>query len=168
MLEQAPPSGHVMSEAAAFVGECPLVAHNAAFDRSFWCAELQRVGREATHSFACTMLLARRLYPESPNHRLGTLAALHRLPPAGRAHRALADAQTTAALWLRMQHDVMHRLALAAAPHALMRQLQQAVRGGSALRVPVPGVGGPTAAAMQVVAALGRERSVLADFPLPH
>jgi DNA polymerase-3 subunit epsilon len=129
MLDRAPPAERVMREVAAFVGDCPLVAHNAAFDRAFWCAELRRADREAGHRFACTMLLARRLYPESANHRLGTLAALHRLPDAGRAHRALADAQTTAHLLLQMQRDVMQRFALRAAPHELLMQLQRAPRG---------------------------------------
>jgi len=128
ILARAPPAARVMREVAAFVGERPLVAHNAAFDRSFWRAELQRAGRDAPHRFACTMLLARRLYPESANHRLGTLAALHRLPAAGRAHRALADAETTANLLLQMQRDVMLRFALTSAPHALLAKLQRAPR----------------------------------------
>jgi DNA polymerase III subunit epsilon len=128
MLECAPPSGRVMREVAAFVGDSPLVAHNAAFDRSFWCAELRRVDRATAHRFACTMLLARRLYPNSPNHRLGTLAALHQLPAAGRAHRALADARTTASLLLHMQRDVMRRFDLTGAPHELLLKLQRAPR----------------------------------------
>jgi DNA polymerase III subunit epsilon len=126
MLARAPPAERVMREVAAFVGDCPLVAHNAAFDRSFWCAELERAGREPAPSFACTMLLARRLYPQSANHRLATLAALHGIPAAGRAHRALADAQTAANLWLRMQHDVMRRFGLQRASHRLLMQLQRA------------------------------------------
>ncbi len=132
MLERAPPAERVMREVAAFVGESPLVAHNAAFDRLFWCAELRRADGDPAHPFACTLLLARRLYPDSPNHRLGTLAALHRLPSAGRAHRALADAQTTANLLLLMQRDVMQRFALPAAPHPLLMQLQRTARSGLA------------------------------------
>ena len=130
MLERAPPASQVMREVATFVGDGPLVAHNAAFDRAFWCAELQRAGREPTHAFACTLLLSRRLYPESPNHRLGTLAAWHRLPTAGRAHRALADAELTARLLLQLQHDVRQRYAVNAAPHALLMRLQRTARGG--------------------------------------
>ena len=132
MLERAPPAERVMREVAAFVGDCPLVAHNAAFDRAFWQAELQRADRAPQRPFACTLLLARRLYPESPNHRLGTLAALHRLASAGRAHRALADAQVTANLLLHMQCDVMRRYALPMAPHGLLMQIQRAARGGLA------------------------------------
>jgi DNA polymerase-3 subunit epsilon len=128
MLARAPPAARVMREVAAFVGARPLVAHNAAFDRSFWLAELQRAGCAAPHRFACTLLLARRLYPGCANHRLGTLAALHRLPTTGRAHRALADAQTTASLLLQMQCDVMQRFGLASAPHALLAKLQRVPR----------------------------------------
>ena len=96
MLAQAPPARAVMHEIARFTRGCPLVAHNAAFDRGFWRAELARAECDAdrAHAFACTMLLSRRLYPQAPNHRLGTLAALHALPSAGRAHRALVDAES--------------------------------------------------------------------------
>jgi DNA polymerase-3 subunit epsilon len=55
------------------------------------------------------MLLSRRLYPDAPNHRLGTLADWHGLPKSGRAHRALADAEMTAHLLLRMQADLRER-----------------------------------------------------------
>ncbi len=132
MLAAAPPAERVMREVASFVGDCPLVAHNAAFDRPFWCAELQRADCNAMHHFACTLLLARRLYPECPNHRLGTLAAWHHLPTAGRAHRALADAEVTAKLLLQMQRDVKLRFAAPAASHELLLQLQRAKRSGLA------------------------------------
>ncbi len=100
MLQTAPPARAVMHEVARFTKGCPLVAHNAAFDRGFWQAELERAECEpdAAHVFACTVLLSRRLYPHADNHRLGTLAKLHALPSAGRAHRALADAEVTAHL----------------------------------------------------------------------
>ena len=98
MVAAAPPAAEVMAEAARFVGDAPMAAHNASFDRRFWLAELQRLGRHgggggsatpaaANAPFACTMLLARRLYPDAPSHRLGALAQLHHLPSAGRAHR---------------------------------------------------------------------------------
>ena len=90
MLQTAPPARAVMHEVARFTRGCPLVAHNAAFDRGFWQAELERAECEpdAAHVFACTVLLSRRLYPHADNHRLGTLAKLHALPSAeiGRAH----------------------------------------------------------------------------------
>ena len=134
MLESAPPARAVMHEVARFTKGCPLVAHNAAFDRGFWQAELVRAECEpdTAHAFACTMLLSRRLYPHAENHRLGTLAQLHALPSAGRAHRALADAEVTAHLLMRMQRDVHERFAdeLGDRPvsHALLLRLQRAAR----------------------------------------
>ena len=134
MLAGAPPARAVMHEVMRFTRGCPLVAHNAAFDRGFWLAEAARADCEpdAAHRFACTLLLSRRLYPQAANHRLGTLAALHRLPDQGRAHRALADALTTAHLLLKLQQDLgeRHAAALAGRPvsHALLCKVQQAPR----------------------------------------
>jgi DNA polymerase III subunit epsilon len=134
MLATAPPAEAVMQEVAAFVGGAPLVAHNAAFDRGFWRAEMARADCHAAAdaAFACTLLLSRRLYPEAPNHRLGTLKAFHDLPDTGRAHRALADAEVTAHLLLKMQRDVERRfedvIGAAGATHELLVALQRSAR----------------------------------------
>ena len=78
------------------------------------------------------MLLSRRLYPHAENHKLGTLARLHALPSAGRAHRALADAEVTAHLLMRMQRDVAARFAEPLAggrvTHALLSSMQRTPR----------------------------------------
>ncbi|MDQ5898073.1 MAG: polymerase subunit epsilon [Pseudomonadota bacterium] len=106
MIADAPPAAEVMREAARFVGELPMAAHNAAFDRRFWQAELALAGLEAPHDFICTVMLSRRLYPDAPSHRLGELADYHGLPTTGQAHRALADAEMAAHLLGRMQADL--------------------------------------------------------------
>jgi DNA polymerase-3 subunit epsilon len=124
MVAAAPPACEVMAQALRFVGSTPMVAHNAPFDRGFWQAELARAGCEAAQPFACTVRLSRRLYPQAPNHQLGTLARFHRLPSAGRAHRALADAQVTAALLLRIQQDLRERWGVAAPGHDFLLALQ--------------------------------------------
>ncbi len=130
MLADAPPVGKVMREVADFVGDHPLVAHNAAFDRSFWDAELARAGRVRVQPFACTLLLARRLFPQAPSHRLGSLARHVGLPPAGRAHRALADAEMAAGLWLRIERELAGRLRRSAVEHATLCALQKVPRKG--------------------------------------
>ncbi len=106
MLEEAPPAGQVMEHFAGFIGRHPLVAHNASFDRRFLDAELARIGRCRGQEFACSMMLARRIYPEAPNHRLETLVRFKGLAGDGLFHRALADAEKTAQLWLRMASDL--------------------------------------------------------------
>ena len=128
MVQAAPPASQVMAEAAAFVGDVPMVAHNAAFDRKFWQAELARLDRPAPHPFACTVMLSRRLYPEAPNHKLGTLADFHGLPRTGRAHRALADAEMAAALLTQIQTDLQRHHGIAQPDHMLLMSLQQCPR----------------------------------------
>ena len=128
MVAAAPPAQVVMREAAAFVGARPMVAHNAAFDRQFWRSELAHCGLQASNDFACTLLLSRRLYPDAPNHKLGTLAQWFNLPVSGRAHRALADAEVAAHLLARMQHDLEKRHGCSRADSALLMALQRVAK----------------------------------------
>lgn len=128
MVEAAPPAETVMREAARFVGDVPMVAHNASFDRRFWMAELARAGVDAPHPFACTVLLSRRLYPEAPSHKLGSLVDFFRLPRTGQAHRALADAEMAAELLGRIQHDLRARHGVGAPDHAFLMGLQRCTR----------------------------------------
>jgi DNA polymerase III subunit epsilon len=141
MLREAPPAAQVMREVAAFTRGLPLVAHNAAFDRSFWQAEMAQAGLapDPAHTFACTLLLARRLWPEAPNHKLGTLEQWAGLSRDGRAHRALSDADVTAQLLVRLQQHIecQHAAVLGDRPvdHGLLCELQrisprQLARGG--------------------------------------
>lgn len=134
MIESAPPASEVMAEAARFVGDAPLVAHNASFDRRFWAAELERLGPDApaANPFACTMLLSRRLYPEARSFKLGSLAAFHDLSFSGRAHRAMADAEVAAALLARIRRDLERRYDAPDVPHELL------VRVGQAPKAKVP------------------------------
>jgi len=130
MVQAAPPAAEVMAHAARFVQDVPLVAHNASFDQRFWAAELARVGMDARpgKAFACTMLLSRRLYPQAGSYRLGSLASFHSLPCAGRAHRAMADAEVAAALLSRIQEDIQREYEVDAAPHELLVKLQRCQR----------------------------------------
>jgi len=128
MVRAAPPVAKVMREVADFVGAHPLVAHNASFDRRFWDAELGRVGRARVQEFACTMLLARRLCPEAPNHKLGTLVEFLGVPVAGRFHRALADAEMAAGLLARLEEALERRFGLGPVTHEMLCDLQASSR----------------------------------------
>lgn len=148
MLADAPPARAVMHEVMRFTRGCPLVAHNAAFDRAFWHAEAGRAECEGdpAHAFACTLLLARRIYPDAPNHRLGTLARLHRLPSAGRAHRALADAEVTAHLLMRLHADIAAAVAGGPVGHAQLCEWQRLPRAKVAQRLSSAGRSTPSSA----------------------
>ena len=43
MVRKAPPAAEVMRDVADFVGDTPLVAHNASFDRRFWDADANKI-----------------------------------------------------------------------------------------------------------------------------
>ncbi len=136
MISAAPPAHEVMAQAARFVGDAPLVAHNASFDRRFWSAELGRLGLDdgapgATaggNPFACTLLLSRRLYPEAGSFRLGSLAAFHGIGFSSQAHRAMADADVTAQLWARICRDMERRYDVVDVPHSFLVTVGQTAR----------------------------------------
>lgn len=135
MIAAAPPAAEVMASLADFTRGCAMVAHNASFDRGFWQHEMRLAGQapDPAHRFACTVLLSRRLFEEAPGHRLGKLADWLGISFQGQAHRALADAQVTAQLLIRLQQRVAERFGaeLAGLPvsHALLAELQMAKAG---------------------------------------
>jgi DNA polymerase-3 subunit epsilon len=117
-----------------------VVAHNARFDLGF-------LPFLATNPVLCTLRLARRLV-DVPSYRNEALREFLRLEvpgPAGRAHRAGADAEVTAALLLELLHryergpyepTVRALLAMVARPVALARFAFGAHRGKTVPEVP--------------------------------
>ena len=128
MVASAPDAAQVMLQASRFVGAAPLVAHNAAFDRRFWQAELAQAGLAAPQPFICTLLLSRRLYPQATSHKLGSLVDYHGLARTGQAHRALADAEMAAELLGQIRHDLRTRHGVATPDHALLMALQRCAK----------------------------------------
>lgn len=125
MLLDAPGCSEVMGRFADFISDHNLVAHNASFDRRFLDSELGMIQRKYPGRFACSMLVARRLYPNAPNHKLGTLVGYRSISTEGVFHRALADSEMTARLWLRMLDDIRRRYGLSAISFDLMRELSR-------------------------------------------
>ncbi|ARU87245.1 PolC-type DNA polymerase III [Pseudomonas sp. M30-35] len=125
MLRDAPPAAQVMNEVADFVGDIPLMAHNAAFDQKFWDAELALVRRKRVQPFACSLLLSRRLLPQAPSHKLGNLNRWAQLPSTGQAHRALADAEMAANLTCFMSALLRERHGISEITHELFCALQK-------------------------------------------
>jgi len=123
MLFKAPPVKDVMRSLAKFLSQHHLVAHNASFDSKFLDAEFSRISYKRNNEFACSMLAARRIYQEAPNHKLETLVRYKKLKTDGTHHRALADAEMTAHLWLRMISDIKTDYGLKQVSFQLMQQL---------------------------------------------
>jgi DNA polymerase-3 subunit epsilon len=125
MIRKAPKAAEVMQEVCDFVGDYPLVAHNASFDCKFWDAELARINRTRPQGFVCSMLLSRRLFPQAPSHKLGTLVEYANLRVAGRYHRALADAEMAASLLDRLEGELRGRFKVSNVSHELLRKIQR-------------------------------------------
>jgi len=106
MLRTAPSCDEVMAAFSEFIADENLIAHNASFDKRFLDAELERINCSYSGEFACSLLVARRLIPDAPSHKLGELVRYKNIENNGVFHRALADAQMTAHLWLRMVEDL--------------------------------------------------------------
>ena len=129
MVHSAPSAGEVMRDVSGFVGDMPIVAHNASFDAKFWDAELARIQRRRQQDFVCSLLLSRRLLPLAPSHKLGVLVDYANLPVAGRYHRALADAEMAASLLLRLEDELRLRHQVSKVSVDLLRQIQRASKG---------------------------------------
>ena len=123
MVQDSPPAAEVMLNFAEFIGNTPLVAHNASFDRRFLNSEFDRIGLRRKENFGCSMLISRRVYPDSPNHKLETLVRYKKLLTDGTFHRALADAEMTAHLWVAMADDLRSFYGFETVPFVLMRDL---------------------------------------------
>lgn len=72
-------------------GDHVLIAHNVKFDRPLIEPHMNIVAQ------CDTLVLARRMLPDSPDHKLGTLSAYCGLPET-LAHRALGDCRTVLSL----------------------------------------------------------------------
>lgn len=106
----------VADEFLAFIGDAPLVIHNAGFDHAFICAELKRAARTpiARERLIDTLLLARRKHPAGPN-RLDDLCSRYGIDNSRRTkHGALLDAEILAEVYVELIGARQAQLGLAA------------------------------------------------------
>lgn len=97
MVKNAPEVEQVMPELIRFVGDSAIVAHNANFDYKF-------IQNYSNNSFTKnkvidTVPIGRRLYPELPNHKLGTIARHIGITEDG-FHRAEFDCECCAKIYM--------------------------------------------------------------------
>lgn len=88
----------------AFLGDAPLVIHNAAFDLGFINAELEHTGRPpiARERLIDTLLIARRKHPGGSN-RLDDLCVRYAIDNSRRTkHGALLDAELLAEVYVEL------------------------------------------------------------------
>ncbi len=103
-LKDKPLFADAADELIAFLGDAPLVIHNAAFDIGFLNAELERAGRAliARERMVDTLLIARRKHPGGAN-RLDDLCARYAIDNSRRTkHGALLDAELLAEVYVEL------------------------------------------------------------------
>jgi len=129
-LRDKPPFAEVAEELIAFIGDAPLVAHNAMFDLGFLNAELERAGRIAVgrDRLIDTLLIARRKFPGGSN-RLDDLCARFGIDNSRRTkHGALLDAEILAEVYLDLIDARQAQLGLVATVMGGLRAGAQRVR----------------------------------------
>jgi DNA polymerase III subunit epsilon len=100
-LRDKPVFSAVVDEFLAFVGEAPLIIHNAEFDMRFLNAELARLGKAplSMERVTDTLALARKKHPSQPNS-LDALCDRYRIDRSRRIkHGALLDAEILAEVY---------------------------------------------------------------------
>lgn len=111
----------IVDEFLDFIGDAPLVAHNAAFDQAFINAELARCARTApaAERFIDTLLIARKKFPGA-SCSLDALAKRYQLDRYGfdlaarkgpGGHGALIDARILAEVYLQLNGGREQRFA---------------------------------------------------------
>lgn len=125
----------IVDDFLAFVGDAPLVIHNAAFDLGFLNMELGRIGRPALppERATDTVLIARRRFPGAPAS-LDALCKRFAVDLSRRAlHGALLDCELLAAVYLELIGGRQQGLGLTARAAAA-----QAAASSAAERTPRP------------------------------
>ena len=126
MLSGKPRAEEMLPKLMDFIGDCPIAAHNSAFDAALLRAELKRLGRSYTNPVLDTLTYARKLYPELKSFKLKALCK-HLGVSLKNAHRAVHDATATAHCLARMFEDTAERY-----PEIRSyRDLNEKLRGGA-------------------------------------
>src|SRR6202163_3060141 len=115
-LADKPLFAHVVEEFLEFIGDAPLVIHNASFDIGFINAELDRIKRPqiSRDRLVDTLLLARRKHPGVSN-RLDDLCSRYAIDNSRRIrHGALLDAELLAEVYIDLIGARQSQLVLAA------------------------------------------------------
>jgi DNA polymerase III subunit epsilon len=121
-LSKHPPFGHGAAALVDFLGDAPLVAHNAGFDFGFLNGELGRAGHPpvCTTRMVDTLAMARSRHPGA-KHSLDALCTRYGIDRSHRVlHGALLDAQLLAQVYVELTGGRQIGLGLVAEATALV------------------------------------------------
>lgn len=98
MVKASPFVEEIMPSLIEFIGESPIVAHNANFDYKF----IQNYSNNAfsKNVLIDTVQIGKKLYPNLPNHKLGTIAKHIGIKEDG-FHRAEFDCECCARIYMK-------------------------------------------------------------------
>jgi polyribonucleotide nucleotidyltransferase len=132
-VKGAPAPRAAAEQFLAFAGDATIVGHSVGFDLAFIEAAMGDGFRFEAGRYLDTLVLAREAYPDLENYRLETLARIFGVELTEN-HRALPDAEATAALLAFFAGDIPARLArLEAAIADSVRATRDPARDAAAL-----------------------------------
>jgi len=137
-LRDKPVFAKVADEILAFLGDSPLVIHNAQFDVGFINMELGRIGRLpiARERLVDTLEIARRKHPAGPN-TLDALCKRYGVDNSKRTkHGALMDSVLLAGVYVELLGERQTTLQLASS--SVADGAARTASGGKALARPAP------------------------------
>lgn len=98
MVKNAPNIEQVMPKLIDFIGEYPIVAHNANFDYSFLQNNSQK--SFSKNKVIDTVAISRKMLPSLPNHKLNTVSKYIGIEEDG-FHRAEFDCECCAKIYIK-------------------------------------------------------------------
>jgi DNA polymerase-3 subunit epsilon len=117
-VKNAPKFHEIAADLLEFVGDAPLIAHNANFDRNFIDFEYSRIGQKPPpqERWIDTLQLAQKRFPGMPNS-LDALCKRYKISLVERTlHGALIDARLLAEVYLELKGGKERALDLGGGP----------------------------------------------------
>lgn len=110
-VADAPFIEEVLPNLAKFIGNRPIVAHNAIFDWTrFLVPIFETVGIHMVNDAICSLMLSKNLFPKrgSAGYNLKSLCEMYGVKIEGH-HRAYTDCRYTASLFMRLIQEYRYR-----------------------------------------------------------
>lgn len=97
--EKGEPLDKVLKEFKGFIGDLPMVAYNADFDRAFLKEAGKQCGINIRNRTRCALKMARRAWPGLDSYRLSDIADKSKTLSSESPHRALKDCERALAVY---------------------------------------------------------------------
>lgn len=105
MVCTAPFINDVIPNLVDFVGDLPIIAHNASFDMRFISSNCKKCGFCINNEVIDTLKVSRQLYPDFSSHKLDVIANNLGVNVEN-AHRAMADVEVLNDIFNIMLNDI--------------------------------------------------------------